>query len=260
MTPDGSADEAFWREFLTKGDPRERANRRLFARLPADPRCRICAAPFSGLGAQVTRLLRKRPSPANPNLCSTCFTFLRAHRGGAEIEGTFMFADIRGSTALAETMTPGAFRSALDRFYAVASSVVFTHDGVIDKFVGDEVVAMFFPLIAGDRHAAAAIDAAQALLRATGHADAGGPWVPVGIGVQTGPAWFGVVGEDPHIELTALGDAVNTTARLAAAAGAGEILVGLTAATAAGFRGGDPRSLELKGKAAPTDALSVRVG
>jgi adenylate cyclase len=155
-------------------------------------------------------------------------------------------------------MSPGAFRTAIDRFYAVAANVVFAHDGVIDKFVGDEVVALFFPLIAGDRHAAQAVAAAQALLRATGHGDPDGPWVPVGIGVHTGPAWFGTVGEEPHVELTALGDTVNTAARLAAAAGAGEILIGLATITASGFHGGEPRALDLKGKAAPFEARSVR--
>ncbi len=67
------------------------------------------------------------------------------HHGGAEIEATFLFADIRGSTSLAEGMSPSAFHALLDRFYAVASNVVFENDGGVDKFVGDEIVAMFFP-------------------------------------------------------------------------------------------------------------------
>ena len=68
---------------------------------------------------------------------------------------------------------------------------MFDNDGGIDKFVGDEVVAFFFPLISGQRHAAAAVGAAAALFRATGHADGAGPWVPVGAGVATGLAWVG---------------------------------------------------------------------
>jgi adenylate cyclase len=264
MTADDPYDhrnDAYWREYLTRGDPMERAGRRVFRRIPTDPRCRLCAAPFAGLGAPVMRLLGKQASDANPNLCAACFTNLRRHRGGAEIDATFLFADIRGSTALAETMSPAEFRGRVNRFYGVASGVVFDHDGAVDKFVGDEVVAMFFPLLAGDRHPHMAVKAARALLVATGHDAPAGPWIPVGAGVQTGPAWFGVVGDDTHVELTALGDTVNTTARLASAAAAGEVLVGLDAAVAAGLDvSADRRSLELKGKASPVEAISLRVG
>jgi adenylate cyclase len=157
-------------------------------------------------------------------------------------------------------MTTAAFHALLDRFYAVASRTVFDHDGSVDKFVGDEVVAMFFPLWSGPNHVGRAVMAATALLRATGHADPAGPWVPVGAGVHTGPAWVGAVGDDAHTELTALGDTVNTTARLASAAAAGEVLVTAVAAQAAGL---DPdlerRSLELKGKESATEVVSLRV-
>jgi adenylate cyclase len=102
------------------------------------------------------------------------------------------------------------------------------------------------------------IDAARALLRATGHLGQGGPWVEVGAGVHTGKVWYGAVGDASHIELTAVGDAVNTTARLAAAASAGEVLVSVEAAQAAGL---DPtfqrRQLELKGKRRPVEVVTL---
>jgi adenylate cyclase len=139
--------------------------------------------------------------------------------------------------------------------------VVFDHDGTVDKFVGDELFALFIPLLSGDRHAAAGIEAAQALLRATGHADPGGPWVPLGAGVHTARTWFGAVGQGAHVELTAVGDPVNTTARLASMAAAGEILVTTDAEAAAG--GLDPalerRHLELRGKQQLTEVVSLRV-
>jgi adenylate cyclase len=181
-----------------------------------------------------------------------------AHHGGAEIECTMLFADIRGSTALAESMSAGAFHDVLDRFYTVASGVVFEHDGTVDKFVGDELVAFFFPLISGDRHAKDGVAAAQGLLRATGHGEAGGPWVPLGAGVHTATTWFGAVGRGQHVELTAVGDAVNTTARLASLAAAGEILVTTEAATAAGLDPGlERRQVELRGKQAPTEVVTL---
>jgi adenylate cyclase len=252
--------EEFWRDFLTRGHLKERAGRKVFRHIPTEPRCKLCAAPFAGLGAPVMRLIGKRPSDKNPNLCATCFTFMTAHHGGAEIEATLLFADARGSTALAEGMSATAYRAIIDRFYDVAAKVVFDHDGAVDKFVGDEVVAMFFPLLAGDAHARRGVEAARELLRATGHADPAGPWLPLGAGVHTGPTWVGAVGEGAHTELTVLGDSVNTTARLASAAAAGEVLVTSEAARAAGLDAGLERhSLELKGKTLPTEVVSLRV-
>lgn len=261
VQPDDGDREQFWHEFLTQGHSMERRVRRVFRMLPHGPRCQLCAAPFAGPVSPVMRVFGKRPADKNPRVCQACFTFIAKHHGGAEIEGSFLFADIRGSTTLAEHMTSAAFHALLDRFYAVASSVVFDHDGSVDKFVGDEVVAMFFPFITGPEHAVKAVRAGRALLEATGHGDASGPWVPLGVGVHTGRAWVGAVGDDAHTEVTALGDAVNVAARLASAASAGEVLV--TAASAASAEL-DPllerRTLALKGRAAPIEVLVLRVG
>jgi adenylate cyclase len=258
---DDGDNEAYWREFLTRGDPRELRKRRIFKRIPTSPRCRLCAAPFAGPGATLMRAFGRRQATQNPTMCATCFTFVSAQHGGAEIEITMLFADIRGSTTLAEGMSGGEFRRLLDRFYAVATEVVFDNDGTVDKFVGDELVAAFPPFLGAD-HARRAVDAATALLRRTGHGDPDGPWVAVGAGVHTGRVWFGTIGEGNHVEITVVGDVVNTTARLASAAGAGEVLVSNEAARAAGLDDAtlEHRSLELKGKEASTGVVSVRIG
>ena len=259
MPPDPN-DEAFWRDYLTRGASFERRGRQVFKRIPSEPRCRICAAPFGGVGAGLMRLIGKRPSDSNPTMCSSCFAFVSRHHGGAEIELTLLFADIRGSTSLAEGMSSADYHRVLDRFYTTASRVVFEYDGAVDKFVGDELVATFFPLLTGERHAERGVAAARALLRATGHADPSGPWVPIGAGVHTGMAWFGAVGEGAHVELTAIGDAVNIAARLASAAAAGEVLVTTDAAAAAGLDAGlERRPLELKGKQDATEVVSLGV-
>jgi adenylate cyclase len=253
--------EAFWREFLTRGDASETKYRRIFRMLPSGPRCKLCAAPFAGAGAPFMRLINKRPALKNPAVCNTCMDTMERYRGGAEIDGSYLFADIRGSTALAERLPPVEFRALIDRFYATASKAVFDHDGGVDKFVGDEIVAFFFPILSGPRHAALAVAAAQAILRATGHADRRGPWVPVGVGVSSGVAWVGAVGDEKRMDLTALGDTVNIAARLGGAAKAGELLVTVEAASAAGL---DPslerRSLELKGKSTATEVVTMTVG
>jgi adenylate cyclase len=179
-TPRSSRDEAYWQDFLTHPDSFMGFGRRVLGRIPASPRCRLCAAPFAGPGGPVMRMIGKGPSAANPTVCSACQNVLMRHHGGAEVDSSMLFADIRGSTAMAETMSPAAFRERLDRFYTTATNVVVGHDGMVDKFVGDELVAVFPPMLSDVPHAERAVDAATALLEQTGHADEGGPWVPLG--------------------------------------------------------------------------------
>jgi adenylate cyclase len=158
-------------------------------------------------------------------------------------------------------MSPKEFTRLMGRFFDTATAVLVRHDGYVDKFVGDEIIGIFVPAMATESHAAHAIDAAFELLQETGHTSAGGPWVPVGVGVNTGIAYVGSVGEGPDSDLTAMGDSVNTTARLATAAAQGEILVTTAAAGSAGISivGLESRSLSLKGKAEPTDVLVLDV-
>lgn len=231
----------------------------MFNGIPSDPRCQLCAAPFAGPGRPVMRLIGKTRSVQNPNMCNACERVLLKHHGGGEAEGSALFADIRGSTAMAERLSPTEFRTLLDRFYTVASKSVFDHGGLVDKFVGDELMAIFPPFL-GANHVERAVDAARDLLGATGHGTPDGPWVPLGAGVNTGTVWFGAIGEGSHVEITSVGDVVNTTARLAAAAGPGEILVSAEAAAIAGLEPTlEHRSLELKGKELPTQVVVVRV-
>ena len=247
-----------WRDYLEKGEPYIKYGRRVFSALPSDPRCRVCTAPFGGVGGPMMRVIGRKPSTANPHLCTACENELIKHHGGAEVSGTMLFADVRGSTVLAEKMSPTEFRTLMERFYLAASRAVIDQEGAIDKFVGDEIVAMFYPALAGERHAAAAVKAARGILRATGHDSPGGPWAPVGAGVHTGKVWYGAVGEGTHVELTALGDIVNTCARLAGAAGSGEVLVSAEAATVVGLDTRlERRSLQLKGKELPFEVVVV---
>jgi adenylate cyclase len=213
------------------------------------------------------RLIGKGRWAGNSDYCAGCFKSLYRHRDGAEIECTLLFADIRGSTQLAESMRSTEFRELLDRFYRTAANVLIQHEAVVDKFVGDEVVALFIPGMAGLDHARVAIDAARALLRETGHGTAGGPWIPVGAGVHTGVAFVGSIGGDGEggsggdvTDFTALGDAVNATARLASLAGPGEILVTESAADSAGLdsSGLERRHLELRGRTEPMDVVVLR--
>ena len=165
-----------------------------------------------------------------------------------------LFADVRGSTAIAERLAPTEFSRLMSRFYGAAAGVIDEWDGIVDKFVGDSVVALFIPGFAGRDHAKDAIAAARALLEQTGND--GAPWIPVGVGVHTGTAFVGSVGEGDARDFTALGDTPNTAARLTGLAEGGEILISVESALAAGLEtaGLERRALELRGKDEKVDA------
>jgi adenylate cyclase len=183
---------------------------------------------------------------------------LRANHGGAEVDCTLLFADVRGSTRLAEQMSPRDFNYLMGRFYDAGAKVLVEYDAWVDKFVGDEIIGIFVPALATEAHARRGVDAALALLRATGYGTPGGPWVPVGVGVNTGIAYVGSIGQENDTEFTAMGDIVNVTARLSSVAGPGEILVTAATAAAAGLAAGlERRSLDLKGKTAQVEVVVV---
>jgi len=201
------------------------------------------------------RLVGFGPSRLNRRICRGCIHALEKRPGGAEVELSLLFADVRGSTALAENTSAEEFSRLMARFYGTAAAAVDRRNGIVDKFVGDQVVDLFIPGFAGAGHATAAIAAARELLANTGHGE-GEPWIPVGAGVHTGVAYVGTVGEGDAQDFTALGDSVNTAARVASRAGTGEILVSSTAAAASQLdtAGLEARTLDLRGRAEPVEA------
>lgn len=225
--------------------------------LPSDPRCKMCRAPFRGPGRPLVRFLGyppATPSTMNPALCDHCEITARKHEVGVELELTLLFADVRGSTQLAERIGPSEFRALIDRFYRASTEVLVRTDGLVDKLVGDEVIALYVPGLAGERHAQRALDAARELLAVTGHSGDEEPWLSIGAGIHTGTGWVGAVGSSDALnQVTVLGDVANTTARLASAAGPGEILVSAEACERGGLdvAGSETRTLELKGKSQP---------
>jgi adenylate cyclase len=113
---------------------------------------------------------------------------------------------------------------------------------------------MYVPGFVGSTHAQRAIESGLEILRATGHDHPDGPWIPLGVGVHTGPAFVGSVRSEEGIsDITVLGDTANTAARLSSIARKGEVLVSQAAYSASGLDYGDleRRQLELKGKTQP---------
>src|SRR5256885_15600224 len=95
LSPTPATDER-WRMMLTSELPHTR-RRRVFTRIPSAPHCKLCAAPFTGLGGLVLGRLGHRRWPKNPKYCEGGFQSISANHGGAQIEGTILFAAVRGS-------------------------------------------------------------------------------------------------------------------------------------------------------------------
>lgn len=237
--------------------------RKLYNLLPSDPRCAHCLAPFEGAGGTIVRMLQnKQRSALNPLMCNLCEEFMKKYNFGVEVNLSMLFADIRGSTPLAESMSPLEFKHLIDRFYTETTHVLTHSFGLIDKLVGDEVSAYYIPSITGKDYVRKAVNAAKDLLKVTGHLKPEGPWVPVGVGINTGRAYVGAVGNPQGMtDFTALGDDVNIASRLASQAAAGEVIISRGTAEGAELNtdGLEFRSLELKGKSEPMDVWVIKV-
>jgi adenylate cyclase len=229
--------------------------RHLLRVIPRDPRCKFCNTPFEGIGGGIMRVLfGKQRSALNPRFCNMCEEASRQFPGGNEVDMAMLFADIRGSTSLSEGMSPNEFRQLINRFYVGATRVITEEDGLVEKLAGDAVAAFWGAGFAGPEYVQRTLKVARKL---SGHMVQQN--IPVGIGVHAGRAFFGAVGAaDGLTNITALGEAVNTAARLAAQAAAGEIIVSEQALRAAGEDGSrlEARRLSLKGISEP---VPVRV-
>src|SRR5512132_4387957 len=243
--------EEMWRQMLIGNYPRLHKMRRMWGALPSPPRCKLCNAPFRGPGGVLMRAIAYGPSPLNRRLCNWCIRGISKQPGGAEVEISVLFADVRGSTAIAERLPPEEYSRLIARFYGTAAEVIDEQDGIVDKFVGDGAVALFIPSFTDNHHAANAIAAARGLLE---HTDSD---IPLGVGVHSGPSFVGAVGEGDAKDFTALGDTVNTASRLTSLAGAGEVLISAETAGAGGLETAclERRTLDLRGREQTIDAF-----
>jgi len=217
---------------------------RLMRILPGRPRCSLCRSPFGGFGGRMVKPFGFSPSRKNPQLCGKCFDL--APEGGLEMEVGVLFADVRGYTALSEDRSPTEVAALLNRFYEAAVEVLCEH-AIIDKLVGDQVMALYLPKLFEGEASEHMIADARALI------EAATPWLEIGIGLNYGVASVGNVGSREVKDFTAIGDVVNTAARLQSVAKAGEIVISTQVAT--DVDGAEPQTFELKGKSAPVDAL-----
>jgi len=190
--------------------------------------------PLRGALSVPLRAFGIRPSRMNPNLCTICelmFTkVMRARK--VTIDATVMFADLRNYTGLSQSLSPDAMSGLLDAFYDACASAIWEEDGLLNKTIGDAVMAIFNFPISHKNHVQRALRAARdiqqrchdqrAALRST--LGLSGDELGVGIGIHTGQLSFGEFGRS-HRDLTAIGTVVNTASRAQAVAAAGQILV-----------------------------------
>lgn len=187
-----------------------------------------------------------------------------ARLGGERRRVAVLFADIRGFTALAESMRPDDVAALLSGYFTHMVECVFAHGGTLDKFIGDALLAQWGAPIGSDDDADRALAAAIAMQRELVGLNAewrtsGRPELGVGMGLSYGEAFAGNIGSERRLEYTIIGDTVNVASRLSAAAGAGEILVtgelrgALRTATAME----ECPPIELRGKSQPVAVYRV---
>jgi adenylate cyclase len=256
MKPNKDNNEQMWHDwFMTDAFKTEKQLYNFFRILPHDPRCKLCHTPFHGIGGLLTSALYgRRQSTLNPRFCNVCEGYGKKYPGGAEVEMSMLFADVRGSTALSEQMTPSEFKKLINRFYVAATKSITEEDGLVDKLAGDAVAAFWGSGFAGKDYVARTIRAAQKIARVMQEQN-----IPVGIGVHAGVAFFGAMGSvDGLVDISAIGEEVNTAARLGSLAAAGEIIVSeeALAKTVIDANELEIRHLELKGISEP---VAVRV-
>lgn len=253
--PDANAEA--WRLMLTGEHPQMRNGREFWGRVPAKVRCKMCNAPYDGIGGVVSKMRGRGPSNWHPRICHACETFSKGHPGGVELTISVAFVDVRNSTELSEGLNPSKYAGIMNRFYSAATHGLTDSDAIIDKLVGDEVMALFLPAFAGDDHASKAVDGCLNIMKRIGYGSTDGPFVEVGAGVNTGSAYVGVVGDQNNYkDFTALGEEINLAARLAQAARSGEVLVAESTHRAAHLPEGEKRSIDAKGFPNPIEVTA----
>ena len=150
--------------------------------------------------------------------------------GGDKRPVAVLFSDIRGFTALSETMNPDAMATLLTEYFTEMVECVFRHGGMLDKFIGDAVMAQWGAPLANPDDADRALQSAIDMMRALDELNArwrkdGRPTLEIGIGLNHGEAFAGNIGSERRLEVTVIGDTVNTARRLCEVAGPGEILL-----------------------------------
>src|SRR5574341_594277 len=185
--------------------------------------CLVCNTALEGPLSLVYRAAGIHRSQSNPNLCNRCNAHLE---DGRIIEMTVLFADLSSFTEMTNVLGIETVYQIVDEFLKMASDILVRHDGFIDKYIGDEVMALFNAPIKRPDHSRQAVEAGleiQAMM--PGLAEKFGHDLKARVAVASGFARVGSLGSSSRANFTAIGDAVNLAARLESHAASGDILV-----------------------------------
>ena len=176
--------------------------------------------------------------------------------GGEKRRCTFLFTDVRGFTALSETLEPEEVTKIMNKALTIQSDAVKKYGGMVDKYIGDAMMAIFNAPLDLQHHENIAVDCAKEIQENIIAADIG---VAIGVGVNTGEAVIGNMGSDTRFDYSAIGDAVNTAARLESAtkeAGV-DILIGEETEKYCGYTLQSLKPIKVKGKEKPLKIYTV---
>ena len=179
--------------------------------------------------------------------------------GGEKKEATFLFTDVRGFTSLSEKLKPEEVTAIMNKALTIQSDAVQKNGGMVDKYIGDAMMAIFNAPIDLDDHRSAAIQTAIEIKENMKKADLG---IDIGIGINTGEAVIGNMGSDTRFDYSAIGDCVNTAARLESATKeVGEdILIGYSTAIDCKFRLKLLKPIKVKGKSQELSIFTISKG
>ena len=174
----------------------------------------------------------------NPNLLKL---------GGEKRVCTFLFTDVRGFTSLSEQLEPEQVTEIMNKALTIQSNAVKEHGGMVDKYIGDAMMAIFNAPIDLPNHEDKAIKTAIKIIEDMKKADIG---VAIGIGINTGEAVIGNMGSDTRFDYSAIGDAVNTAARLESATKevGKDLIIGLNTKQKSKFKLKLLKPIKVKGK------------
>lgn len=253
--------EGLWNTIFADGHPALLKQHWLHRKLPTKPRCRMCLVPFKGIGGWIMRRKGKTQNSRNPNFCNACDKFMEAYPGGAEVEMSMLYVDIRQSTQFAEQNKPENVSQRINVFLDEATRIITEHDGFVMAFYGDCIVAAWPPGFCGEQHALKAQQAAIELATTKKMIDKSGETIPVGVGVHTGKVFIGTVSalQGSFRDVSIFGSNVNLTARLASQAAASQALASAENIYATGKEPASFKSqtVELKGFAEPVTIYAI---
>jgi adenylate cyclase len=143
---------------------------------------------------------------------------------------TLLFSDIRGFTSMSESRAPQEIVRMLNEYFELMVDVIFKYEGTLDKFVGDEIIALFGAPVAMENAEVKAVQCALDMLQVLSEFNRvrvaeGQNEIKIGIGINTGMVVTGAIGSSRALQYTAIGDAMNTTARLCGVAQSGQIIL-----------------------------------